>query len=81
MSSQNKVGKINSLQDRTFNQIDGTYVKAPDYHTIDPSKNIGLREFNSGVLIHNWYEERNPVSQIFKAFFQNLFYYLIFVKV
>lgn len=56
-----KVGKINSLSDRDVNIIDGTYIKAPDQHSLDPSKNIGLREFNNGVLIHNWFEERHPV--------------------
>ncbi|CAF1029802.1 unnamed protein product [Brachionus calyciflorus] len=57
-----KVGKISSLKDRSVNIIDGTYVKVPDPHVLDPSKNIGLREFNNGVLIHNWYEERNPAE-------------------
>jgi hypothetical protein len=27
---------------------------------VQPSKRIGLREYNNGVLVHNWYEERNP---------------------
>lgn len=49
------------LEDRSKNIIDGTYVNAPDLHAIQPSKNIGLREYNSGVLVHNWYEERNKV--------------------
>lgn len=37
--------------------MDGTYVNAPDVH--DPQRKIGLREFNNGVLVHNWYESRS----------------------
>ena len=39
--------------------MDGTYVNAPDVH--DPQRKIGLREFNNGVLVHNWYESRSDV--------------------
>lgn len=52
------------VNDRFANKIDGTYVNAPDLHSIEPSKNIGLKEYNSGVLVHNWYEERHPVIQL-----------------
>ena len=48
-------------QDRFGNIIDGTYVNVPDMHFLQPSRRIGLREYNNGVLVHNWYEERNPV--------------------
>jgi hypothetical protein len=48
-------------QDRFSNLYDGTYINAPDLHILQPSKRIGLREYNNGVLVHNWYEERNPV--------------------
>lgn len=50
------------VEDRGKNVVDGTYVNAPDYHKLEPSKFIGLREYNNGVLIHNWYEDRNPVN-------------------
>lgn len=49
------------IEDRGKNKMDGTYVNVPDHHFLEPSKNIGLREYNNGVLIHNWYEDRNPV--------------------
>ena len=49
-------------QDNRFKMImDGTYVKAPDLHGVQPSRNIGLREFNNGVLVHNWFESRSEV--------------------
>ena len=32
------------VNDRFLNKIDGTYVNAPDLHSIEPSKNIGLKE-------------------------------------
>ena len=38
------------------------YANVPDAHFLNPSKNIGLKEYNSSVLIHNWYEERNKVN-------------------
>ncbi len=41
--------------------MDGTYVNAPDVH--DPQRKIGLREFNNGVLVHNWYESRADVNK------------------
>ena len=44
------------------NIMGGTYVNAPDLHSIQPSRKIGLREFNNGVLIHNWYESRADVN-------------------
>lgn len=49
------------LEDRSRNIMDGTYVNAPDLHGVQPSRNIGLREFNNNVLVHNWFEERLPV--------------------
>ena len=49
-------------QDNRFKMVmDGTYVKAPDLHSVQPSRNIGLREFNNGVLVHNWFESRSEV--------------------
>jgi hypothetical protein len=42
--------------------MDGGYVNAPNLHGQVPGKDIGLREFNSNVLVHNWFEERTPVS-------------------
>lgn len=39
--------------------MDGTYVNAPDLHSVQPSRKIGLREFNNAVLVHNWYEDRS----------------------
>lgn len=53
------------LNDRSFMIMDGTYCNVPDVHAIQPSRKIGLREFNNGVLIHNWYEDRTPVLEIF----------------
>lgn len=50
-------------QQRFNNMIDGTYINVPDLHVLQPSKKIGLREYNNGVLVHNWYEERNPVMK------------------
>lgn len=50
------------VNDRSQNKVDGTYINAPDLHAAEPSKYIGLKEYNSGVLVHNWYEERNPVN-------------------
>ncbi len=41
--------------------MDGTYVNAPDVH--DPQRKIGLREFNNGVLVHNWFESRADVKK------------------
>lgn len=61
------------LEDRTRNIIDGTYVNAPDLHNVQPSRNIGLRNFNNGVLVHNWFEERTPVRIWF--FKNNIFYF------
>jgi hypothetical protein len=51
-----------NLEDRNKLIMDGTYVKAPDLHSIQPSRNIGLREFNNGVLVHNWFESRAEVT-------------------
>lgn len=51
------------INDRFQNKIDGTYVNAPDLHSVEPSKNIGLKEYNSAVLVHNWYEERHPFQK------------------
>lgn len=45
------------------NIMGGTYVNAPDLHSIQPSRKIGLREFNNGVLIHNWYESRADTTK------------------
>lgn len=36
----------------------GTYVNVPDLHAVNPTRKIGLREYNSGVLVHNWFESR-----------------------
>ena len=47
--------------DRNRNLMDGTYANVPNWHEARPSQKIGLREFNNSVLIHNWYEDRNPV--------------------
>lgn len=56
--------------------MDGEYVNVPDQHyksTVDPKIGFrmepdqrfkGLREFNNGVLVHNWFEERNKVSLV-----------------
>lgn len=51
------------LQDRSKNVMDGSYVAVPDMHSSNPSKNIGLKEYHNGVLIHNWYEDRNQFSK------------------
>ena len=53
------------LKDRSRNIMDGGYVNAPDYHNKGTGKDIGLREFNSNVLVHNWFEERTPVLDWF----------------
>lgn len=53
--------KMPFLEDRSRNIMDGTYVNVPDAHLVQPSRNIGIREFNNGVLVHNWFEERSPV--------------------
>ena len=50
------------LKDRSRNIMDGGYVNAPDYHNKGTGKDIGLREYNSNVLVHNWFEERTPVG-------------------
>ena len=64
------------LANRNFNIMDGEYVNIPDYHVKRPAEQqIGQREFNNGVLVHNWYEERNQVNIAFlslKFFFINL---------
>ena len=52
---------LNSLKDRSRNIMDGGYVNAPNLHGRTPEYDIGLREFNSSVLVHNWFEERTPV--------------------
>jgi hypothetical protein len=57
---------MSQVQDRMRNKIDGAYVNAPDLHIVEPSRNIGLREYNNSVLIHNWFEERTPVSRFQK---------------
>ena len=51
--------KMNKLNNRSFMIMDGTYANVPDVHL--PSRKIGIREFNNGTLIHNWYEDRTPV--------------------
>lgn len=56
------VHKMPYLQDRSQNIMDGAYVNVPNLHEISPSKNIGLKEFNNSVLVHNWFEERSPVG-------------------
>lgn len=47
-----------NLNDGPRMVMDGTYVNVPDLHAVQPSRKIGLREFNNGVLVHNWYENR-----------------------
>ena len=51
---------MNKLNDRNFMIYDGTYANVPDLHEVEPSRKIGIREFNNSVLIHNWYEDRTP---------------------
>jgi hypothetical protein len=52
---------------RLFNQMDGTYVNVPDTHSIETnSKHIGIRKYNSGILVHNWFEDRSSVTTIQK---------------
>ena len=60
------------LANRNFNIMDGEYVNVPDYHVIrPPEQQIGQREFNNGILVHNWYEERNKV--LFSFYFLHSF--------
>ena len=56
----------NRLSDRNFMIMDGGYVNVPDYHSVAPTKKIGLREYNKGILVHNWFEERTPVKYYIK---------------
>jgi hypothetical protein len=56
------------LEDRNNLIMDGTYVKAPDLHMAQPSRNIGLREFNNSVLVHNWFESRAEVAFDFQEY-------------
>ena len=66
----------NKLNDRSFMIYDGTYANVPDYHAMQPSRKIGIREFNNSVLIHNWFEDRTPPET--KQFQQNSTYNLDF---
>lgn len=59
--------------------MDGGYVNAPDYHNKGTGKDIGLREFNSNVLVHNWFEERTPVRE--KVALSHTFFILAFQHV
>ena len=47
-----------NLNDGPRNVMGGTYVNVPDLHSVQPSRKIGLREYKSGVLVHNWFESR-----------------------
>jgi len=53
--------KMFNMNDGPRMVMDGTYVNAPDVH--DSQRKIGLREFNNGVLVHNWYESRADVNK------------------
>lgn len=52
--------------DRFYNPKDGTYADVP-YVPINAEKFRGRRQFNTDVLIGNWYEDRSKVSS-------NIFY-------
>lgn len=49
-----------NLNDRPRQVMDGTYANVPNAHY--PIPKIGLREFNNGVLVHNWMESRAEVN-------------------
>lgn len=45
-----------NFNDKPRQVMDGTYANVPNAHY--PIPKIGLREFNNGVLVHNWFESR-----------------------
>lgn len=47
--------------DRFYNPKDGTYADVP-YVPVHAEKFRGKRQFNTDVLIGNWYEDRSKVS-------------------
>jgi hypothetical protein len=54
---------MSKLARRDFNIMDGGYVNLPDYHT-NTQKYIGLKDYNSSVLVHNWSEERTKPEKL-----------------